>query len=436
MHNIDPSDVWPDAPSANPECLCLWNAQLFPVINKAHTTNGSYEFVLLDRSGAELTRDIDVIRRVCMLFGSSSSKDSIANDHHLHHLWKQSRRVSMAEILKYGNSFDVMNWRKYLHCWIACGDSSSVVRSLTAASRTEILMNNWGYIKSGLSDFANKLGLLLRTIDGNQSISVAQINLVSSAYLVAFATWCVLLPVQNISEVVESICSNLVETLVKTLFPGCSVGTDSEASLYQILYSVWKRIPVSSKYYIIMFLKSSVGMLDSSVLEVLIREGLMNIVSHLPESSHSRIPLILSYLYPRGIISESATRACLSRIEASDEAGLNMSTMKRCGLDVLQIVMEDILDESNQSAPGGFSLEDISQRIVSFQIKYSLTEQKMSMQSGPSGRVPVDVYESFAANETILVTAPVRIDVIGGWSDTPPICYESGGAVSNLFIAI
>ena len=27
------------------------------------------------------------------------------------------------------------------------------------------------------------------------------------------------------------------------------------------------------------------------------------------------------------------------------------------------------------------------------------------------------------------VTAPVRIDFAGGWSDTPPICYEEGGAV-------
>lgn len=28
-----------------------------------------------------------------------------------------------------------------------------------------------------------------------------------------------------------------------------------------------------------------------------------------------------------------------------------------------------------------------------------------------------------------LASAPARIDIAGGWSDTPPICYELGGAV-------
>ena len=31
--------------------------------------------------------------------------------------------------------------------------------------------------------------------------------------------------------------------------------------------------------------------------------------------------------------------------------------------------------------------------------------------------------------QTIRVTAPVRIDFAGGWSDTPPICYQEGGTV-------
>lgn len=31
-------------------------------------------------------------------------------------------------------------------------------------------------------------------------------------------------------------------------------------------------------------------------------------------------------------------------------------------------------------------------------------------------------------------TSPVRIDLSGGWSDTPPISYEYPGSVSNSFI--
>ena len=34
-----------------------------------------------------------------------------------------------------------------------------------------------------------------------------------------------------------------------------------------------------------------------------------------------------------------------------------------------------------------------------------------------------------SVNQTVRVTAPVRIDFAGGWSDTPPICYQEGGTV-------
>lgn len=37
-------------------------------------------------------------------------------------------------------------------------------------------------------------------------------------------------------------------------------------------------------------------------------------------------------------------------------------------------------------------------------------------------------------DETVWASAPARIDLAGGWSDTPPICHERGGAVVNLAI--
>jgi hypothetical protein len=34
----------------------------------------------------------------------------------------------------------------------------------------------------------------------------------------------------------------------------------------------------------------------------------------------------------------------------------------------------------------------------------------------------------------IVASAPVRVDLAGGWSDTPPICYETEGAVSPILL--
>src|SRR5207249_12240827 len=39
-------------------------------------------------------------------------------------------------------------------------------------------------------------------------------------------------------------------------------------------------------------------------------------------------------------------------------------------------------------------------------------------------------------DQAVWVTAPARIDFAGGWSDTPPICLERGGAVLNAAVTL
>ena len=38
--------------------------------------------------------------------------------------------------------------------------------------------------------------------------------------------------------------------------------------------------------------------------------------------------------------------------------------------------------------------------------------------------------------QTVRATLPVRIDLAGGWSDTPPICQDKGGTVLNLAVSL
>ena len=40
------------------------------------------------------------------------------------------------------------------------------------------------------------------------------------------------------------------------------------------------------------------------------------------------------------------------------------------------------------------------------------------------------------AGVVVVAVSPVRIDLAGGWSDTPPICYEMSGAVLNVAITV
>lgn len=39
-------------------------------------------------------------------------------------------------------------------------------------------------------------------------------------------------------------------------------------------------------------------------------------------------------------------------------------------------------------------------------------------------------------NKWVTAQCPARIDVSGGWSDTPPITYEHGGAVTMIGLQI
>ena len=39
-------------------------------------------------------------------------------------------------------------------------------------------------------------------------------------------------------------------------------------------------------------------------------------------------------------------------------------------------------------------------------------------------------------DKTVLSIAPVRVDLAGGWSDTPPVCYEYGGSVCGMAVLI
>lgn len=41
-----------------------------------------------------------------------------------------------------------------------------------------------------------------------------------------------------------------------------------------------------------------------------------------------------------------------------------------------------------------------------------------------------------ASVRSVTVECPARIDIAGGWSDTPPITYEHGGAVINAAILV
>ncbi|XP_042225778.1 L-fucose kinase-like isoform X2 [Homarus americanus] len=73
--------------------------------------------------------------------------------------------------------------------------------------------------------------------------------------------------------------------------------------------------------------------------------------------------------------------------------------------------------------------ERASQIVISQQVETAVVHVS-TMWVAPELRQKVDVGVWVEAH------SPARIDLAGGWSDTPPICYEQGGAVLNIAIKI
>jgi galactokinase/mevalonate kinase-like predicted kinase len=63
---------------------------------------------------------------------------------------------------------------------------------------------------------------------------------------------------------------------------------------------------------------------------------------------------------------------------------------------------------------------------------FAMTELCVSGQKMPSFHCSMPA----PSDRWFLATAPARIDFAGAWSDTPPICYEYGGAVLNAAVTI
>lgn len=49
---------------------------------------------------------------------------------------------------------------------------------------------------------------------------------------------------------------------------------------------------------------------------------------------------------------------------------------------------------------------------------------------------PVAADDRVSIGTWVEARSPVRIDLAGGWTDTPPICYEAGGKVTGVAVSI
>ncbi len=87
-----------------------------------------------------------------------------------------------------------------------------------------------------------------------------------------------------------------------------------------------------------------------------------------------------------------------------------------------------------KTTPGDASLLSATLRSATFNhiAFHSISRAMESAIELPHEPRPAEILE----DQVVWVTAPARIDFAGGWSDTPPICFERGGTVLNAAVTI
>lgn len=124
-----------------------------------------------------------------------------------------------------------------------------------------------------------------------------------------------------------------------------------------------------------------------------------------------------------------AHRSALARRHATESCQRHITAARRetslsRRASHLWIASEFDADLGHDPAPR----QSLALRAVAGAVDRSTRSIPTPLRSTPAEPIHID--------QSSLASAPARIDLAGGWSDTPPICHDLGGAVVNLAVSV
>lgn len=310
--------------------------------------------------------------------------------------WTGSRRLSLADILTLGDAQRMFHWRQWLQCayQAGCGDSGRVLRTL------------------GSEEVHRQVDCAFRTMTCIMDYLTPSLVL---------ALWMARLCLHGADEDTVSSCLLTVATAFDAGQDRREEKAEEVVGHFQRLWHcvVERRSDPSIPLAVAAFLKKQLR--ASSHLETVVH-SLVTCCPHVPAAMQSRIVFLAAWLFAgkSAALSVSQLDQALAAAPSRDQL-----SAKHC--------LEAILSSMQRDSPSGHTAGDVvaeaverfAQHLVAQDIQQSLT----GLGGGQLGRF--DPKRGLA----VVTTAPVRIDLAGGWSDTPPICYELSGSVSVRYSA-
>ena len=389
------------------ECT-IWNARLFPVCSLSST--GELQCLLPDGGYQSTTRlTLTWIQDLHSTddMGVSSDYASAITD------WKAARRISLADILVYGDANRMLQWR----CWLQAAQSSEYARPGRILVQLGV-SNMWNILYKVFYNMITFVGICTSI---RQKVDEQPCCSDDTALRLLLGLWLIRLCNSNWD------CFSLLQS---SLLLSEKWGKEHIAAILDAFRVCWEDIIAtgdpSIPVVVVTFLKTFLWERNHLIEAVAyLREG---INTGVPANMHARAVFLAAWVLQHKPITVNSVDMV---VENSDLCANNILSAV---IEVLQTYKEGNRrnQESLKVRPLSEVVEDYAKRLVAQHVQYSLHSTSLAQQpictTDPTGSI---THFQPMRDMVVVTRAPVRIDLAGGWSDTPPICYETSGSVST-----
>jgi hypothetical protein len=486
VSGLTAEDVWPGI--AHQE-RTLWTAELFLIVVGTQSSSDLQRTEYSTIIGRRPVRcDMPTIISAALWMQHMDASTTSGSDTTSLSIWRDSERVSLAKVLVLGDAIGMYNWRKLMSIWFRDEISGSEERSNvidTTVKDTALLVKLTRL--SNVIDFAvSRLQLRAVLPDGPDAANAARALLLVlwSARLVVGADGCFGAPIAN------RVMARQLQTAKSALSLGFVSSESQWAAFVESLCDsfdiLWRSVPVSCAATALAYLRDITVLATPQLLLRLVCSVYLELIHFADdalaaaEQMWPRVPLILSYLCRNsGPAGDVNMYTCLSRPavesihqmiassrppppppltaaedgeerererEREDSTGTAAAAGQTVGGNrrragactsrsaaVVKILLEDIMRSSEgpvrRDLVKDVSLEDIAQKIISMQVDFSLEAYLSTRRFESAPLAPIAQHDPRSVH---VVRVAARIDAAGGWSDTPPNCFQWGGAVSII----
>lgn len=453
---LTPDEIWPNCV---PTERTLWTAKMFPLILMKPSAPAEHQYCLVDKDGAHIPLSLTDIRSACMWFQYKVDSGIQMNTNGID-MWKASKRLSLCDLLRVGDAFDLRNWRNSLCVFISspvatrlfCDSRKLECKSMNVPSDCDRFSSFFSETKmlfqQALTDIRRSLFLVPEFIDvANFETEIDKLCFTNNI-LLALWCWRLNMPKEAPHQLI-AIYSKIAVVRIMSICSSRTVLPNSYKRIENIIHlivhtflALWNKVPVCFAHELLLDMKMISGPTPPYVWTQIVR-GFVDLVDHVDDMNQSRILFILSWLL-RASSSKTALTASCDNLSAITKRFMENSSkdMMSDSREAVRAALECVLSMcGNQTLKTslGFEIEEsieaLAQSIVSAQINTSL---RVYLSTSPAHEIRevgcLAENDDFPLENVVLASAPARIDLMGGWSDTPPICYQTGGAVGSVIL--